>query len=94
MNSTDLNLKYSHVIEKGFTGVQSNFDPICNYLDRLLRMLVNRNPGFKFKQIRVKFGEACFSSNLHEIFNDCDRQRDHDISLKIHSKLAKQSNLK
>ncbi|TGL03552.1 hypothetical protein EHQ43_17520 [Leptospira bouyouniensis] len=90
MLAIELNQRHRQFIEEGFDGVESNFDPISKYLDRLLRILIHCHPGFKLKQIKMKFGEVCFYSNLHELYNDDDRQRDHNVSLKIQAKLEKQ----
>ncbi|GBF44536.1 hypothetical protein LPTSP2_38390 [Leptospira ellinghausenii] len=90
MNVRELNNKHSKIIEQGFGGIESNFEPITNYLDRLLRLLIHRNPSLRLKQIKMKCQEVCFKSNLHDLYNDDDRQRDRNVSVKIQSKLDKQ----
>lgn len=91
MSAKSLNHKFRNRIEDGFAGVESNFEPIDRYLDRLLRLLIHRHPGFKLKQIKIKMFEVCFYSNLHLIFKDDDRERDHTVSVKIQARLEKQS---
>lgn len=93
MSINELNQKYFHVIEEGFGGVESNFSEITIYLDRLLRLLIHRRPDFKLIQLKMKFGEVCLYTNLHIIHNDDDRQRDHDLSMKIQSRLQESSKL-
>lgn len=92
MTVDELNSKYRHAIEPGFSGVESNFLGITNFLDRLFHLLLLFNKGLKFKQLKLKCGEVCLYTNLHIIYNDDDRQRDHDLSLKILSRLEKQVN--
>lgn len=90
MNVGELNNKHSKIIEQGFGGIESNFEPITNYLDRLLRSLTYFHPDLRLKQIKIKRGKVCFKSNLQELYNDDDRQRDPNVSAKIQSKLDKQ----
>lgn len=92
MTIDELNAKYSHAIEQGFNGVESNFTDITDYLDRLFHLLIHRNQEFKLKQIKMKCSIVSFKSNLHLLYNENDRQRDHNLSLKIQSRLQKQVN--
>ena len=65
MTSVEFNDKYQDYIEEGHYGLDIHIESIAEYLDVVFRDLV-KIEGFKFQQIKTKFGMARVYTNLDE----------------------------
>lgn len=65
MTSVEFNKKYKDYIEEGHYGLDIHIESIAEYLDVVFRDLV-KIEGFKFQQIKTKFGMARVYTNLDE----------------------------
>lgn len=59
MTIQQFNEKYKHYIEPGFYGLTINNAEFIQWLDQKFKNFVQK-PGFKFSQIKVKFGTGRF----------------------------------
>lgn len=64
MNVSDFNKKYSNYLEHGHYGVSINDERFLKYLDEMFMNIIFHHPKFKFTQIKSKFGQVRFYSNL------------------------------
>jgi hypothetical protein len=60
MTTEDFNKKYSDYLETGHYGLAINNEEVINYLDRVFEEKLIHIPGFKYSQIKVKFGYCRF----------------------------------
>lgn len=63
MTAEQFNEKYKEYLEEGFYGLGFDNESVVNYLDDIFKDLI-LIPGFKYKQIKLKFGTARFYSTL------------------------------
>ncbi len=59
MNSSDFNKKYEKYLEEGHYGLAVNDTKFIQWLDNKFEEFIKR-PGFKFSQIKIKFGMGRF----------------------------------
>ena len=60
MTTEEFNKKWSNYLEKGHYGLVINNPEVITYLDKVVFPNVTKAPGFKYMQIKNKFGFACF----------------------------------
>jgi hypothetical protein len=59
MTEQEFNEKYKDYIEKGFDGLEFDIPEVTEYLDKIFEELT-KIEGFKYVQIKLKFGYARF----------------------------------
>lgn len=64
MNVSDFNKKYSNYLEFGHDGASINDEKFLKYLDEMFMNIIFHHPKFKFTQVKAKFGQVRFYSNL------------------------------
>lgn len=64
MNVSDFNKKYAQYLEFGHYGASINDERFLKYLDEMFMNIIFHHPKFKFTQVKVKFGQIRFYSNL------------------------------
>jgi len=82
MTYTEFNEKYKEYIKEGFDGLEIDYPAITGYLVGIMEELI-LIPGFKFSQIKSKFGTARFYNNLDEIVPTLGRILEHEIEERI-----------
>ena len=63
MNYNEFNSKWSKYKADGHYGLEITNEKVIEFLDELFKTLVEI-PGFKYRQIKVKFGYSRFYSTL------------------------------
>lgn len=66
MTVNEFNEKYKDYLEEGHYGLDLNNPNIIKYLDEIFEGLI-KIPGFKYTQIKEKFGSSRFYTNLYEL---------------------------
>ena len=66
MTVEDFNEKYKDYLEEGYYGLTLNDSRAIKYLDETFQDLI-KIPGFKFSQIKGKFGTSRFYTNLYQV---------------------------
>lgn len=66
MTVNEFNEKYKDYLEEGHYGLDLNNPNIIKYLDEIFEGLI-KIPGFKYTQIKEKFGLSRFYTNLYEL---------------------------
>ncbi len=69
MTATEFNEKYKDFLEEGHYGLDINTTLVVMYLDSIFQDLI-KIPGFKYKQIKLKFKMVRFYSTLGLILSD------------------------
>jgi hypothetical protein len=64
MNVSDFNKKYSNYLEFGHYGVFIDNERFLKYLNEMFMNIILHHPKFKFTQVKAKFGQVRFYSNL------------------------------
>jgi len=67
MTQEDFNDKYSDYLEEGFFGLDMGRDSteeVVKFLDKIFEDVLTKIPGFKYNQIKIKFGYARFYTNI------------------------------
>lgn len=67
MTQDEFNDKYSDYLEDGFFGLDmghSATEEIVKFLDKIFEDVLTKIPGFKYNQIKTKFGYARFYTNI------------------------------
>ncbi len=64
MTADQFNDKYSDYLEEGHYGLDVNIPEIVEFLDGIFRD-ITQIPGFKYSQIKIKFGYGRFYSTLY-----------------------------
>lgn len=83
MNSNQFNQKYLAYLEEGHYGLDIDIPVIISYLDEIFPELT-QIPGFKYTQIKTKFGEGRFYNNLDVILGfRLSRMINNEIEKKI-----------
>lgn len=67
MTTSDFNEKYSKYLEGNHYGLAISIPKVIEYLDGEFQMEINRNPDFKYQQIKTKFNYICVYTNNHLI---------------------------
>jgi hypothetical protein len=66
MTSKEFNTKYIDYLEEGHYGIDINIPAVLEYVDYVFNDL-SKIPGFKFQQVKTKFGLARVYTNLDEL---------------------------
>ena len=66
MTSEEFNEKYKDYLEEGHYGLALEEKNVIKYLDDVFKDLI-KIPGFKYSQIKEKFGSSRFYTNLYEL---------------------------
>ena len=56
MTTEEFNKKYSAYLEERFDGLEIGHPEVITYLDKEFEKEIEKNPEFKFSQIKMKFG--------------------------------------
>lgn len=67
MTAKEFNEKYAEYIEEGFYGLEVDIEPITQWLDGIMNILI-KIPDFKICQIKLKFDMFRFYSNQHNMY--------------------------
>lgn len=63
----EFNIKYKDYLEEGHYGMDIDVPAVIAYVDEIFNDLI-QIPGFKYEQIKTKYGLAKVYTNLEEIF--------------------------
>ena len=64
MTASEFNTKYSKYLKQGFYGMSVTTTDFINYVNKVFELLIKDHPRFEYYQIKVKFGNIRFYSNL------------------------------
>ncbi len=78
----EFNEKYKKYLEEGFDGMQIIMPSIIHYVDQIFQDLI-KIEGFKFSQIKTKFGMARVYTNLDELMPFAGRIINQELEEKI-----------
>lgn len=78
----DFNEKFKEFLEEDYNGMEINIPGVLEYVDYVFTDLI-KIPGFKFKEIKTKFGLACVYTNLEEIMPLAGRIINQELEEKI-----------
>ncbi len=65
MTSSEFNEKYSAYLEEGHYGLDIDIPEAVDFLDKAFQDLI-KIPGFQYSQIKTKYGESRFYTNLRD----------------------------
>jgi hypothetical protein len=80
--SEEFNTKYAQYLEVNFDGLIINYPSVIHYLDQIFQDLI-KIEGFKFNQIKTKFGMARVYTNLDELMPFAGRIINQELEEKI-----------
>ena len=81
--ANEFNLKYLEYLEEGHYGLDIHLPAVVRYLDKIFQGLT-KIPGFKYSQIKEKFYQGRFYTNLDTIVgNPLDRIISNEVERKI-----------
>jgi hypothetical protein len=80
--SKEFNEKYKEYIEEGHYGMDINEPSVLAYVDQIFNDLT-KIPGFKFSQVKTKFGLARVYTNLYDMMPFVGRMIDQELEEKI-----------
>jgi len=80
--SKEFNDKYNDYIEEGHYGMDINEPSVLAYVDQIFNDLT-QIPGFKFQQIKTKFGLARVYTNLDDLMPFVGRIINQELEEKI-----------
>lgn len=78
----EFNQKYKDYIEEGYCGIDINEPSVLAYVDQVFNDLT-WIPGFKFQEIKTKFGLARVYTNLDELMPFVGRIINQELEEKI-----------
>ena len=78
----EFNEKYKDYIEEGHYGMAIGEPSVLTYVDQIFNDLT-KIPGFKFSQIKTKFGMARVYTNLYDMMPFVGRIIDQELEEKI-----------
>lgn len=64
MTNNDFNVKYNKYLEEGHYGLDINIIEVIDFLDNIFQDFI-KIPGFKYTQIKLKFGYCRFYTTLN-----------------------------
>lgn len=64
MTTIEFNEKYRDYLKDGHYGMSIPNEKVISALDKVFEQTLTKIPGFKFTQIKIKFKQARFYSNL------------------------------
>lgn len=68
MTVDEFNEKYKEYLEEGYYGLDIGIPSVIKYLDEMFEGLI-KIPGFKYTQIKEKFGLSRFYTNLYQLID-------------------------
>jgi hypothetical protein len=80
--SNEFNDKYKNYIEEGHYGMDINEPSVLTYVDQIFNDLI-QIPGFKYQQIKTKFGLARVYTNLDDLLPFVGRIINQELEEKI-----------
>lgn len=80
--TTEFNEKYKDYLEEGHYGMDINEPSVITYVDQIFNDLT-QIPGFKYQQIKTKFGLARVYTNLDELMPFAGRILNQELEEKI-----------
>lgn len=80
--SSEFNEKYKDYLEEGHYGMDINEPSVLAYVDQIFNDLT-WIPGFKYQQIKTKFGLARVYTNLQEVMPFAGRILEQELEEKI-----------
>jgi hypothetical protein len=80
--SKEFNEKYKDYLEEGHYGMDINEPSVLAYVDQIFNDLT-KIPGFKFSQVKTKFGLARVYTNLYDMMPFVGRMIDQELEEKI-----------
>lgn len=80
--SNEFNEKYKNYIEDGNYGMDINEPSVLTYVDQIFNDLI-QIPGFKYQQIKTKFGLARVYTNLDDLLPFVGRIINQELEEKI-----------
>lgn len=80
--TTEFNEKYKDYLEEGHYGIDINEPSVITYIDQIFNDLI-QIPGFKYQQIKTKFGLARVYTNLDELMPFVGRIINQELEQKI-----------
>ena len=69
MKADQCNEKYKAYLERGFGGLEFDIPEVTDMLDKEFTELVKK-PGFRYSQIKLKFGMARFYFEYDDFYED------------------------
>jgi hypothetical protein len=78
----EFNDKYKDYIEEGHYGMSLEIPSVLAYVDQIFNDLI-KIPGFKFSQIKTKYGLARVYTNLYELMPFVGKIVDQELEEKI-----------
>ena len=97
MTTNEFNKKYKEYLEEEHYGLDIPYQSIIDYLDNMFKGLT-KIPGFKYTQIKEKFGTARFYTNLYDIMGPLGSmignliEKDIDFLLRVEDEVNKRLN--
>jgi len=76
------NEKYKEYLEEGHYGMDIHYPSVIEYTDKMFQDLI-KIPGFKYSQIKLKFNDCRFYTNLHKIIPELGRFIDSKVETEI-----------
>jgi 5-bromo-4-chloroindolyl phosphate hydrolysis protein len=80
--TTEFNEKYKDYLEEGHYGIDINEPSVITYVDQIFNDLT-QIPGFKYQQIKTKFGLTRVYTNLDELMPFAGRILNQELEEKI-----------
>lgn len=81
----NFNEKYKDYLPKGWYGLDIEIPKVIEYLDKLFEDELIKIPGFEYHQIKLKFGQCRFYSNLMDLFDDFGYEKEREIEEDINN---------
>jgi hypothetical protein len=78
----EFNDKYKDYLEEGYYGMDIDVPAVITYVDQIFADLINI-PGFKYEQIKTKYGLAKVYTNLEELLPFVGRIIQQELEEKI-----------
>jgi hypothetical protein len=88
MTAQEFEKKYEQYLEENYIGLEINDENVINFLDNVFTDLI-KIPGFKYHQIKLKFGMPRFYTNLDEVFPKFSIMMESEIEKQIEKLLKK-----
>ena len=67
MTQNEFNKKYKANIPEGYWGLEFDIEPVTDYLDHEISMIIKDHGDLQIHQIKLKFGKARFYTNLYDL---------------------------
>ncbi len=93
MTNLEFNEKYAKYIKKDFIGLHFDYPEVTDFLDQYFKEILTQIDGFLVYQIKLKFGQSRFYSNLSELFLESGNYMETFIEQEI-DKIVKENDYK